>query len=423
VGRLEFFTQCARTYGDVVALRIVNKPIVMFNRPDLIEQVLVTHASKFVKHFGLRVYKPVLGNGLVTSEGDFWRRQRKLAAPAFQAARIAEYASDMVSATARMLDEWSDSEIRDVHADMMRLTLHIACTTLFGVQNPPDADVVGEALYEGMVVLGRRIRRIFPTPDWVPTRDNRQLRRSLDTLGRIVNDILQNQHESHGEQGSHLLARLLAARDEDGSRMSDRQLFDEALTLLLAGHETTALALSYSLYLLAEHPQTQEKLQAEVGDVLAGRLPSYADLPRLEYTRRVVTEALRLYPPADVLGREALEDCTIEGIPIPRGTTVFMSQWVMHRDPRYFADPLRFYPDRWTPDFERELPRFAYFPFGGGPRYCIGQTFATTEAILLLAMICQRFVFAPMPGFELSLWPNITLRPRDGIPLMVTRRP
>lgn len=422
IGRLEFFRRCAQTYGDVVQLRIVNRRILLFNRPDLIEQVLVTHAGKFVKHFGLRIYGPVLGNGLVTSEGEFWRRQRKLAAPAFQGARIARYAGEMLAQAAGMLRTWRDDEVRDVHADMMRLTLQIACKTLLGVHDSPDADVVGRALYDGMVVLGRRIRRAIPVPDWIPTRDNRRLKSSLSILNTIVNGIIRDHRQTQNANGDDLLARLLAERDEDGSRMSDRQLFDEALTLLLAGHETTALALSYSLYLLATHPAAQDQLHAELSAVLAGGLPSHADLPRLEFTRRVVTEAMRLYPPADVLGREAIEDCTIEGISIRRGTTIFMSQWVMHHDERYFPEPDRFDPGRWTPQFEKSLPRFAYFPFGGGPRYCIGQTFAMTEAILLLAAICQKFSLEPVPGFELVLWPNITLRPRDGVPLIIRRR-
>jgi len=421
VGRLEFFTHCARTYGDVVRLRIVHRPVLLFNRPSLIEQVLIQKSKHFVKHFGLRVYKPVLGNGLVTSEGDFWRRQRKLIAPAFQAARLAEYSRAMVSATSQMLETWQDGKTRDVHADMMRLTLRIACETFFSAEKPPDANVVGQALHESMVLLGRRFRRLFPIPDWLPTPDNLRLRRSLGTLQSIVNDIVRG-HAGNQDGASHdLLGTLLAARDDDGSGMTQRQLLDEAMTLLLAGHETTALALSYSLYLLATHPEALQKLQAELGAVLGGRAPTYEDLPTLAFARNVVTEAMRLYPPADVLGREAVEDCTIEDVPVRRGTTVFMSQWVMHRDPRYFAEPLEFHPDRWTPAFEKALPRFAYFPFGGGPRNCVGQNFATAEAVLILAEICRRFSPAPTPGFQLVLWPNITLRPRDGVPLIVKR--
>lgn len=421
VGRLEFFTHCARTYGDVVRLRIVHRPVLLFSRPDLIEQVLIQKSKHFVKHFGLRVYKPVLGNGLVTSEGDFWRRQRKLIAPGFQAARLAEYAKSMVAAARQMLETWLDGETRDVHEDMMRLTLRIACQTFFSAEHPPDAAVVGAALHESMVLLARRFRRLFPVPDWLPTPDNLRLRRSLGTLQRIVSDIVRGHAGGTGDAPHDLLGTLLAARDDDGSGMTRRQLLDETMTLLLAGHETTALALSYSLHLLATHPAALQELQAELASVLADRPATYEDLPRLDYATRVVTEAMRLYPPADVLGREAVEDCTIGDVPVRRGTTVFMSQWVMHRDPRYFDDPLEFRPDRWTPAFEKALPRFAYFPFGGGPRNCVGQNFAIAEAVLILAEVCRSFSFAPVPGFELVLWPNITLRPRDGVPLIVKR--
>jgi cytochrome P450 len=211
---------------------------------------------------------------------------------------------------------------------------------------------------------------------------------------------------------------LLAARDGDAP-LSDRQVRDEVMTLMLAGHETTALALSYALYLLAAHSAAQDELRAELARELNGRLPEYADLPRLAYSRKVVNESMRLYPPADFLGREATEDCTVAGIPVRKGTNLFFSQWVMHRDARYFPDPLSFNPSRWTDEFERTLPRFAYFPFGGGPRYCIGQTFATAEAALVLATLCQRFRFEPDPTFRLELNPGITLRPKAGVTVMV----
>jgi cytochrome P450 len=205
--------------------------------------------------------------------------------------------------------------------------------------------------------------------------------------------------------------------------MTDAQLLDEVRTIFLAGHETTALALSYAIYLLAMNPATQETLARELDEVLGGRTPTFADLPRLRYTRNVVMEALRLYPPADVLGREAVADCTIGEVVVPRGMNIFMSVWLMHRDPRYFAEPEQFEPGRWTEQFEKSLPRFAYFPFGGGPRYCIGQGFAMAEAILALAVVCQRFAFAADETFKLELWPSITLRPRHGVRVRVTLRP
>ena len=431
--RLSFFLHCARVYGDVVPLRLPGRPILLFSHPDLIEQVLVTQAKHFVKHFGLRMYKPVLGNGLVTSEGDFWRRQRKLSAPAFQGARLAGYADDMVELTTAMLDGWrADPRAargaaveRDVHADMMRLTLQIACRTLFGADACPDPDAVGHAMEQSLRALDGRFGRWLPVPDWFPTPANRRLRRALRTLDDVVGGIIARRRGADGAgDGNDLLSMLVRARDDDdGSGMTDAQLLDEVRTIFLAGHETTALALTYALYLLAGHPDAQAALHAELDAVLdGGRPPAYSDLPRLAYTRQVVTEAMRLYPPADVLGREAVVDTTVNGVDVPRGTTVFMSQWVMHHDPRYFPEPDRFDPGRWTPAFERALPRFAYFPFGGGPRFCIGQAFAMAEATLILAAICRPFRFAPAPGFKLELWPSITLRPRGEVPLTVSGR-
>jgi cytochrome P450 len=425
--RLALFTRCAREFGDVVALRLLGRPVILLNRPDLIEQVLVHQSKNFVKHFGLRLYKPILGNGLVTSEGDFWRRQRKLSAPAFQASRLSGYADVMVDCTDRMARAWQRerddpaAHARDVHADMMRLTLQIACKTLFGADACPDPDVVGAAMEAGLEAIALRFRLTVPLPEWLPTPSNLRLRRSMRTLYAVVDDLIASRRAAMGRGGGgdDLLSMLLSVRDEDGTQMTAGQLLDEVLTLLLAGHETTALALSYALHLLAQHPVAQAALRAELSDVLAGRLPTYADLPRLTCTRSVVNEAMRLYPPADFLGREAVADCTIGEVPVRRGTNLFMSQWVMHRDARYFPDPLKFDPGRWTDAFERALPRFAYFPFGGGPRYCIGQTFAIAEAALALAVICNQFEFAPDPTFRLELHPGITLRPRAGVRLIV----
>src|SRR2546428_3148858 len=284
--RLAFFTRCARDYGDVVSFRLLGRPVIMLNRPDLVEQVLVTHAKNFVKHFGLRLYRPILGNGLVTSEGDLWRRQRKLGAPAFQASRLSAYADVMVNCAARMADEWQRDpapRARDVHADMMRLTLEIACKTLFGADACPDPNVVGRALEEGLEGIAARFRLTVPLPAWLPTPANWRLRRSLRTLHAVVADLVAGRRAAMARDGGgdDLLSMLLSARDEQGRAMSDEQLLDEVLTLLLAGHETAALALSYALHLLALHPDAQAALRAEHSHLLAGRLPTDADLPRL----------------------------------------------------------------------------------------------------------------------------------------------
>jgi cytochrome P450 len=411
--RLHFYTRIAREYGDIVPFRILGYRILLISRPDLIEEVLVTKSKHFVKHFGARLCKPLLGNGLVTSEGDFWRRQRKLSAPAFQGSRTATYAGTMVRAARDVLDAWTAGEIRDVQADMMRLTLRVACTTLFGADVCPDPDAVGQALGEAMESLVDRAQGSLPLPGWVPSPANRRFNRAIRELDAIVSGLIESRRGK--PPGDDLLWSLLAVRDDNGSPMSPRQLLDEVRTLFIAGHETTALTLTYSLYLLAMHPETQERLRSELLTVLGTRPPEMSDLPRLRHARGVVLEALRLYPPADTIGREAAEDCTIGELAVPKGTNLFVSQWVVHRDARFFPDSERFDPARWTDDFERALPRFALFPFGGGPRVCIGQNFAMTEAILVLATICQRFTVASDPSYRLGMRPTLTLRPSENV--------
>lgn len=420
--RLAFFTRCAKTYGDIVPLRLMRFPVLLLSRPDLIEEVLVTRSKNFIKHFGLRLYKPLLGDGLVTAEGGRWRRQRKLSAPAFQASRIASYGTVMVDCTCRMLDGWESGKARDVHADVSRATMEIACRTLFGADAVTDPQAIGQAMVDAMEAITIRWQRRIPLPAWVPTPENRLFRRATRSIAGAVEGIVTRRRSSERTDGDDLLSALLLAQDENGSAFTNGQLLDEVRTLFLAGHETTALALTYCLYLLATHPEAQARLGTELDGVLNGRPPTYDDLDRLPFTRDVVTESMRLYPPADFLGREAIVDCTVGGVDVPKGTNLFMSQWVMHHDKRYFADPYTFDPDRWTPAFEKSLPRFVYFPFGAGPRYCIGQTFATAEAVLCLATICQRIRLEPEPGFKLELWPGITLRPRYGMRLIAHHR-
>ncbi len=425
---MAFFTRCAREYGDVAAVRIWKFPALLFSRPDLIEQVLVSQAKNFTKHFGLRIYKPLLGEGLLISEGSLWRRQRKLSAPAFQASRLAKYAVTMVDSAQQMLGRWpgemetdrGETRVRDVHVAMMRLTLEIACKTLFGADACPEPRVVGDAMHGAMEALMRRWRWAVPLPGWLPTLANWRLKKSLAALDGVITGLVESRRR--GAAGDDLLWTLLEERDEEGSAMTQRQLVDEARTMLLAGFETTALALSYSLLLLAMNPVTQKKLQEELAAVVGGRAVGWSDLPRLEYTRKVIVESMRIYPPADVIGREAISDCMIGEVEVPKGMTIFVSLWAMHHDGRYFPEPEKFDPDRWTEAFEKQLPRFAYLPFGGGPRSCIGQSFATAEAVLLLATICQRLEFGVDPTFELELRPLITLRPEGGVRLQVTAR-
>ncbi len=409
---LSFYLSCARDYGDCTLMRFGLKRVFFINHPDLIEQVL--HNRNFTKHYALRMNRLLLGNGLLTSEGDFWLRQRRLIQPVFQRERILSYAPDMTACAERLIESWHEGEVRDLHAEMRKLTLAIATKTLFGVDAADQSEAVGRALHDAMGTFGERLFRIIRVPERVPTPGNLRIRKAIQRLDNILYGLI-NRRRGQEEQ-KDLLSILLHARHEsDGSGMTDKQLRDEAMTLFLAGHETTALALSWGGYLLAQHPEVVEKLQAELRRVLGGRAPTAADLPNLRYTDMTVQEIMRLYPPAYAIGRQAIGPCTLGGYSVPAGGTILMSQWVMHRDPRYYDDPERFYPERWADGLAKRLPRYAYFPFGGGPRVCIGNTFALMELPLVLATIAQRFRFSLPPGPPVMPKPLLTLQPNGPI--------
>lgn len=403
----------AREYGDIATMRYYNFRVYFVSHPDYIEEVLVTQNRKFIKGRILRANKRLFGNGLLTSEGDFWLRQRRLAQPAFHRARIASYADTMVGYADRLLAEWKDGEERDVHAEMMRLTLQIVAKTLFDADVDREARQVGRAL-EAIMELNSDFRKLILTPSWVPTPRNIRAAIATRRLDKIIFRFVA-QRRASGKDTGDLLSMLLAAQDEDGSRMTDRQLRDEAMTIFLAGHETTANALSWTWLLLAQNPAVEEKLHAELAAVLGGRAPSLEDVANLRYTGQVITESMRLYPPAWGMARLAIEDAEIGGYPIPKGCGVSLAQWVVHRDPRWFDAPEEFRPERWEGDLMKRLPRFAYFPFGGGPRQCIGNSFAVMEANLLLAAIAQRFRIRLVRDHPAVPMPSITLRPRYGI--------
>jgi cytochrome P450 len=304
---------------------------------------------------------------------------------------------------------------------MNRLTMEIAAQTFLGVSVAEQADRVGRAMTTLMEFFGSWAA-IVPWLAWLPTPGNRRYRQACREIDAVMYDTIARRRADTERPGDDLLSRLLAARDDDGSRMTDAQLRDELVTLFLAGHETTALALSFCFYLLARHPEAEARLAAELDEVLKGEAPTVATVPRLRYTEWVVRESMRLYPPVPSIGREALEDCEVAGYHVPRGTQLALVQWAAHRDGRWFADPEPFRPERWDNDLARRLPRGAYFPFGDGPRICIGNQFAMLEAVLILATVAQRFRLALAPGFRLELLPSVTLRPRKGVPMVVSER-
>jgi len=417
---LAFFTHCAKTYGDITGMRYFNFRVFFINHPDYIEDVLVNNARKFHKGRVLQANKGVFGEGLLTSEGSFWLRQRRLAQPAFHRARIATYAETMVQYTQRLLESWHDGEERDIHEEMMRVTLQIVGKTLFDADVTKDAREVGQSL-ELLMELSADFGKAIMIPEWVPTLHNLRKSRAIRKLDKIIYRIIEDRRKSERDTGD-LLSMLLAARDDDGSRMTDKQLRDESITLFLAGHETTANALSWTWWLLAQNPEAENKLHAELDTLLAGRAPTLDDVPKLKYSEQVLTESLRLYPPAWGTARIAMEDHEIGRYHIPKGAGVSLTQWTMHRDPRWFTDPEVFRPERWEDGLAKRLPRFAYFPFGGGPRQCIGNTFALMEATLVLATIAQKFRFHLVAGHPVVPLPSITLRPRHGIRVFLEAR-
>ena len=419
---LGFLTRCAREYGDVVRLRFVNVPVYLLNHPDHVEYVLVKNNRNFIKSKGVRHSLGFLGDGLLTSEGDFWRRQRRLAQPAFHRERIDAYGGVMVECAERAISGWKGSETRDVHEDMGRIALDVVAKTLFGTLLTVEFEQVGAALETITQRFTGRGGVLFHIPEKVPTPANLRFRRAVRLLNGIIYKIIE-ERRAGSEGDGDLLSMLLEARDEEtGESMSDRQLRDEVMTIFLAGHETTANALSWTWYLLARHPEAEARLLEELGEVLGGCAPTVGDLPRLRYTDMVVKESMRLYPPAWAFGRETVEDCEIGGYHVPAGTQLVMSQWVMHRDPRYYERAGEFRPERWVDGSVEKLPPYAYFPFGGGPRLCIGHSFAKMEAVLLLATITQKFRLRLALDRPVEPQPSITLRPRNGMRVALTRR-
>jgi cytochrome P450 len=412
---LGFFTQCAHQYGDIASFRLAAWPAMLLNHPDLVEDVLVKNHQNFIKHrFFWRHVEAIFGQGLLTSEGKFWHQQRRLAAPAFVGSRVNRYADTMVQSTERMLQYWQPGQVLDVHQEAMALTLQIAAKTLFDAETSQDVADVSQAVDELMEQISVRFRRPFWLPDAIPLPGNLCYRRGVQRMDQLVARIIADRRNKTEDRGD-LLSQLMLARDEAGHPMSARQIRDEVITMLLAGHETTALTLSWTWYLLGLHPAVDAQLAEEVHTVVGGQAPTVDDLPRLRFTEQVVSEALRLYPPAYAIGREALADCEISGYRVPAGATIYVSPWVMHRDPHWFDNPQAFRPERWARSLAKQLPRFAYMPFGGRPRICIGNRFAMMEAVLILATVAQRFRLGWQADRPVQPEPSITLRPSGGV--------
>jgi cytochrome P450 len=406
-----------RSFGTIAYARIGPQPVFLVSEPDLIERVLVSHDA-FNKGRALERSKQLLGEGLLTSEGAFHLRQRRLVQPAFHRARIHGYARAMVEHAERWSSRQQPGARVDLSREMNRLTLAIVARTLFDADIEAEADEIGTALTSILEQFKLAVLPWSALLDRLPLPRRFRFERARKALDRVVYRMIA-EHRASGADKGDLLSMLLAAQDE-GSAMSDVQVRDEAMTLLLAGHETTANALTWTWKLLSQHPECAERLADEAQQACGDAPPTPDAVPSLTYARRILAEGMRLYPPAWLLGRRAVSPWTLGDYTVPRGAIVLMSQWLMQRDERYFPDPLRFDPDRWRPDVEASRPKFSYFPFGGGNRMCIGDAFAWTEGVLVLASIARRWrvVVDPAP---VDLWPGITLRPAG--PVWAEMRP
>ncbi len=420
---LKLLTELADQHGDVVRFKMGPRNIYLINNPEYIKDVLVTNNRNFVKSRGLEMAKKFLGEGLLTSEGEFHRRQRRLTQPAFHRQRINAYAEVMVEYASRARERWQDGQALNIAQEMMQLTLAIVGKTLFDANVEDEATEIGAALTDVMQLFERITSPFAALLEMLPLPSNRRWMEAKERLDSTMYRII-NEHRATGVDRGDLLSMLLLAQDEegDGSSMNDEQLRDEAMTLFVAGHETTANALTWTWYLLSQHPKVEAKLHEEIDSVLAGELPKPDDFARLRYTEMVLAEAMRLYPPAWTLGRRALNDYRIGQYVVPADSIVLMSPWVMHHDARFYPEPYKFDPERWTVEARESRPKFAYFPFGGGPRVCIGEQFASMEGVLLIATIAQQWKMRLAPDQRVEPKPMITLRPKYGMRLVLQSR-
>ncbi|MBW3625208.1 MAG: cytochrome P450 [Armatimonadetes bacterium] len=417
-----FLTRLSREYGDRVHFKVRGTDAFFFNDPELLKEVLITQNASFEKGPLLKNARMLLGDGLLTSEGEVHLRQRRLCQPAFQPRNLGVYADPMVECAAAFREEWAEGAEVDVSQEMMRLTLTTVGRTLFNAEVKSEAEEIGEMLTHSIRMLNLLGYPFASLLLRLPLPARKTFERNKARLDSLIYRMIQDRRERPHDRRDLLAVLLRASEADEYGGMSDQQLRDEAITIFLAGHETMATSLTWTWYLLSQNPEAEANLHAEIDAVLGDRLPGYEDLERLTYTNRVFAESLRVYPPAWALARQAMCDVEIGGYAVPAGSLVIMSQWVMHHDPRFFPDPDRFDPDRWTPELKEQLPRFAYFPFGGGPRNCIGEGFAWMEGTLLLATLAQRWRPLLVPGHRVAVQPLITLRAKHGMRMILERR-
>lgn len=412
--------EARRLHGPWIGYRAGGNEVRWVFEPELVEALLLTNSEHLIKDEFTRGLRPIVGNGLLTNEGKPWKAQRKLLAPSFQPKHIQGYAGVMVDSAASFVRKVSQDGVRPIHDDMMAITLDVVVRALFG-GTTDRTEEVGRLVEQAM----EDYRRLFMSfrvafPAWFPFVSRLRLGRVRRALRQVIEDLISARRKR--ELDTDMISRLILARDDEGRGMSQEQLLDEALTMLIAGHETTALALTYSLSLLCDHPAEMAELEREIEQVIGGRPARLEDVGELKFTRAVVRESLRLYPPAWAMGREVTSEFSLLGETQKVGTRFTLSPWVTHRDERFFPEPLAFRPARWLTGETESLPKYAYLPFGAGPRVCIGNHFAEMEAMLVLVTLLQGLRFAKSADAPLTLAPSVTLRPKGAVPLRVTPR-
>jgi len=418
-----FLSACEQAYGDVVQFDFGPMATYLVTDPEDIEQVLVSDADLFGKPSFVQALGDLLGKGLLLSEGQTWRDQRQLAAPAFKMDRLTGFADDIVTHSDEMLADWTDGSEVDIEQKMTQVTLAVIVDLMLGTDlNDRRVRTIREALEP----LGARFEPDpirSAAPEWLPMPGDSEYRQAVETMESVIDDIVTERRGTQGdaatgESPDDLLSILLRAQER--GEQSDRQIRDEVMTILLAGHDTTALTLTYTWYLLSQHPDAERRVHAEVDEVVGDNRPTMADVAQLDYVQRVIDESMRLYPPVYTMFREPRQPVEVGGYQIPDDASIMISQWAMHRSERYWDEPDVFDPDRWTRDVDR--PRFTYFPFGAGPRHCIGKHLATLEAKLIVARTAQQHSLEYTREREPELRPTLTMHPRDGMPMRVHDR-
>ncbi|WP_260399771.1 cytochrome P450 [Peribacillus simplex] len=419
-----FLTRLAKEYGEVAKFRFGPfHNVYHISNPDLIKQILVTKQKSFVKSKDFNVLKPLVGEGLLTSEKDFHMRQRRLIQPSFKKTHISQYAKDMIDTTMDYISTWQHDDERIITKDMMNITLGIVSKTMFSMEFKGGYEIVGKPLETALRITVKRMRKIFRMPLWVPTKINRKYKKAIQRLDKVIYGIIEKR-KNDTVKHEDMLGILIDARDDkDGLGMTSLQVRDELMTIFLAGHETTATALSWALYEISKHPEIQSKLFSEVNSIIGHRTPKAEDFMKLPYTQNIIHETLRVYPPSYILSRDVAEDVVIGGYRFKKGDMILISSYVMQHNPEYFDQPESFIPERFENNFLKSLPAFAYFPFGGGPRVCIGNHFAMMEAVLVLACIAKRYRIKLAPDHhEVTPLPALTLRPKNGLRMVIEER-